>query len=135
MATMVLSGFRRLDKKLKKMVAKDAKKAIRQATRPALKPVLQESKQTVPVKSGQLKKSLKIRALPRSRRFFGSRVTSGAGKNQKLGNAFYGAFIELGTKRIKAREFMKNAANKKKKQVFRLYKEELKQVIRKIANG
>jgi HK97 gp10 family phage protein len=123
---MTSTGVADVDRKLQRLASKEAKKVIRKATRPALKPVLQEARGTAPVKTGNLRRNIKIRALPRSRRFFGSRVTSGAGRNANSGDGFYGAFLEFGTTRIKARNFMKNAANRKKTQALNIYKAELR---------
>ena len=133
--TMVLTGDKALNRKLKKLTGKDAKAVVRKATRPALKPVLQEARADAPVKTGQLKKNIKIRALPRSRSSLGSRVTSGLGKNANSGDAFYGAFLEYGTKRIEAKRFMKGAAEKKRSQVLNIYKKEVGQNITKLAKN
>lgn len=134
--TMVLTGDKALNRKLKKLAGKEAKAVIRKATRPALKPVLQEARAEAPKRTGNLRKNIKIRALPRSRKFFGSRVTSGAGKSENSGDAFYGAFLEYGTKRgIEPRRFMKRAAEKKRSQALSIYKQEVGNNITKLGRN
>lgn len=70
-------------------------KIIRQETRAAAKLVLlPAAKQTIPVRTGKLRKSIKIRAIKRSRVNSGVRLAlSGEGFT---GDAFYGGFIEYG---------------------------------------
>jgi HK97 gp10 family phage protein len=131
--TIAMTGDKALDRKLKKL-GKDSKKAVRKASRPALKPVLQESRELAPVRTGALKKSIKIRALKRSRVWTGSRVTTALGKGQ---NQFYGGFQEYGTKRgVKARRFMGQAAERKRQQAMGIYKRELgKQIVELAKKG
>ena len=131
--TLVLTGDKRLNRKLMKLRGPDAKKAIRKSTRPALKPVLQEAKNNVPVDSGALKKSLKIRSLPRSRTSIGARVTSGdTGKRAFSGEQYYGAFVEFGTKHQKGQKFLKRAADRKRKQAIRIYGEHIGRNIKEL---
>jgi len=135
---MVITGDDELNKKLKLLAGKDAKKVVRKALRPALKPVLQEARGGAPTKSGQLKKNIKIKSIARSRTYIGARVTSGLGKaksgNENSGKAFYGAFLEFGTKvrrnrkgayrgAIKPFRYMGLASAKKREHALRIYRE------------
>lgn len=151
---MVLTGDKKLNRKLKKLANKEAKKVVREAQRPALKPLLQEARDNAPVKSGELKKNIKIRAIKRSRKGFGTKVSSSDGNNLNSGDAFYGAFLELGVKRkggsfgsrllrvvgvgkhrIKPRKYMRNASDKKRKHVMRLYREKIASGLKELARN
>jgi len=135
---LVLTGDSELNKRLAMLSGKEAKAVVRKALRPALKPVLQQARGTAPSKTGLLKKNIKIKSIARSRTYIGARVTSGSGKaksgNENSGKAFYGAFLEYGTKprsnksganrgRIKPFGYMKSAANKKREQALRIYRQ------------
>ncbi len=91
---ITLTGDKRLNAKLARLSSKDAKALIRRAARPALKPVLGESRRLSPKREGTLRRSLAIRAIKRSRRQVGARVTTKEGLFQ--GATFYGGFIEWG---------------------------------------
>ena len=130
--TIAITGDKELNRKLKKL-GKDSKKAVKKATKPALKPVMEESRNLAPVKTGALRRSIKVRALKRSRVWVGSRVTTALGKGQ---NQFYGAFQEYGTKRgITPKLFMTRAAERKRQQALGIYKRELANQIIAIAKG
>ena len=66
--TISLSGDKKLDRALKAMGPKLTKKILRKAVRRAAKPVLTTARARVPIDEGDLKRSLKIRAMKRSRR-------------------------------------------------------------------
>ena len=133
--TVTTTGFPELDRKLKKLKGTEGKKVVRKSARTALKPVLQESRSLAPSDTGFLKRNIKVRALPRSRKVFGARVTSGRGKNANSGDAFYGAFLEFGTRNIKPRRFMKQAADRKRTQALRIYQNELRKNIVMVAKS
>ncbi len=96
--TIVLTGTDELNRKLLELTSAQAKAAIRKAARPALKPTLTAARANAPVKSGALKRSIKIRSIARSRTRVGARVTTAASDNQFSGKTFYGAFLEWGWK-------------------------------------
>lgn len=80
-------------------LASNRKRAIhRQAMRKAGKLVLDHAKAIAPVQSGAYVRSLTVRALPKSRRWQGVRVTQKEipFRGGKKGKVFYGAFLELG---------------------------------------
>lgn len=135
---LVLTGDKELNKRLAMLSGKEAKKVVRKSLRPALKPVLQEARGNAPTKTGFLKKNIKIKSIARSRTYIGARVTSGLGKaksgNDNSGDAFYGSFLEYGTKPrrtesganrgiVKPFKYMKKAADKKREQALRIYRE------------
>ena len=80
------------------LTSKQAKEAIRKAARPALQPTLAAARSYAPRKTGRLKRSIKIRAISRSRTRVGARVTTAKGDNQFKGKTFYAGFQEWGWK-------------------------------------
>lgn len=111
MTSLMLTGDKALDKKLRELPTKLQKKAIRTATREAAKRVLEEAKRLVPVDEGLLEKSLVVRAATRGARdrrlgrgVFGHTVTTREGLFQ--GETFYGGFVEFGTKKWEGDAFL-----------------------------
>ncbi|QDV26746.1 HK97 gp10 family phage protein [Aureliella helgolandensis] len=98
MAAYVVTGSKTLNAKLASLKTTEAKKLIRKASRTALKPVQEEAKRLAPVKSGRLRRSIKVRALKRSRSRVGSRVTTNGNDNLFKGRIYYGGFAEYGWK-------------------------------------
>ncbi|XZE36547.1 HK97-gp10 family putative phage morphogenesis protein [Pirellulaceae bacterium SH501] len=96
--TMVLTGSEELNRKLEELTSKQAKEAIRKAARPALQPTLAAARANAPKRSGRLQRSIKIRAIKRSRSRVGARVTTAKSDNQFSGRTFYAAFQEWGWK-------------------------------------
>ena len=90
----------KLNAKLWELETKESKKGAKRATREAAKVVLRYAKSNVPVDSGALKKSLKVKAMKRSRKRkdqVGSSVITGIDTMKAfVGDQFYGQFIEFG---------------------------------------
>jgi HK97 gp10 family phage protein len=80
------------------LTAPQAKSAIRKASREALKPVVAEAKANAPVRSGALRRSIRLRSITRSRSRIGARVTTSAKDNAFKGRTYYGGFLEYGWK-------------------------------------
>jgi HK97 gp10 family phage protein len=92
-----IDGMEDLLKRLKTLEPKLAKKVIRQSLRAGAKVILTAARAKAPRRSGLLKKSIKVRALKRSRTGrIGITVQTGEGDFQ--GKTFYGAFVEYGHK-------------------------------------
>jgi len=92
---VVITGVKELDLKLAGMPARLQKKLSRQATRKAAKDiVLPDAKRNVPHDTGDLERSLTVRAIKRSRSRVGHSVETKDGFFK--GNQFYGGFIEFG---------------------------------------
>ena len=104
-----LAGHMDLMKAIQGLESKVTKKAINKACREAQKITLEKAKQLVPVKTGKLRKWLKIRAIPKkylmrkyqltkkeARAIGGIAVMTGAGTGQDY--PYYGLFLEKGTK-------------------------------------
>ena len=89
---------------------KTAKAAIRKGTRAGAKIVQAKAKALAPVVTGRMRKTIKVRALPRSRKWVGTicRLVND-------GDVFYGGFVNYGTVRIKPRGFLNDAADDTRK--------------------
>ena len=92
--TIQLDGAKELEKKLKELGAKAERKAYNQALRAGCKPIQAAAKSKVPVDSGDLKRSIKVRAGKRRRGMREVAVQTDQGWYQ--GDTFYGAFLEFG---------------------------------------
>lgn len=108
-AVAVLTGDAALNRKLRRLTSQQAKEAIRQSARTALKPtVLKAAKRFTPrstnrnvwgrwnrvTRNKHLRDSFTVRALRRSKRSVGARVTTRDGWFE--GKTFYGGFLEWG---------------------------------------
>jgi len=93
---VVMTGSEELNRKLAALTNQQAREAIRKAARPALKPCLQTARRVAPKRSGKLRRSIKIRAIARSRTRIGARVTASASDTLYSGKTFYGGFQEWG---------------------------------------
>lgn len=135
----VLTGDKKLNRKLARLTGPQAKKAFRQSARPAIKPIQQESKSNSSKHSdtGKLARSYRVRSIPRSRSRIGSRVTI----REEEFDSFYAGFREFGWKagrakrKVKGTEDMERAAKAKKTAVMRDYKARLAKNIQEIAKA
>ncbi len=129
---MFVYGDKALIDKLQTLKKTTAKAAIRKGTREGAKIVKDKVRDLTPVLTGMLRSQIKVRSLPRSRVWTGTDImiveSNKAFKAPKRisekaktklayrakrgwGLAFYGPFVELGTKHIEARHFMKRASD------------------------
>jgi HK97 gp10 family phage protein len=90
-----LVGGDELFRRLHELPAKVAKTIGRRALRDGAKEILLQAKANVPVRSGRLKKSLKVRAGKQRKKETISVLVS-TGKKWFTGDTFYGAFVEFG---------------------------------------
>lgn len=90
-------GDKRILKKLAGLPPKIQRKVISKSARTAMRPVLNAAKANAPKKTGRLKKSLRMRALKRSRK---GRIGVTVATSAKWfsGDEYYGAFQEFGWK-------------------------------------
>jgi HK97 gp10 family phage protein len=95
----LVSGEDRIIRKLKRLPKKDARRIIRKASRSAAKSILPTAKSNAPVKTGQLRKSIKVRSIKKSRTSIGVRLL--VSEDWYKGDEFYGAFQEFGWKQGK----------------------------------
>lgn len=128
---VIITGVDEIDRKLSRFEQSVQKKAIRKATREAAKVILEDARQRVPVDTGALRKSLRVRSLKRSRVRQGHQVMTGEGFFK--GDTFYGGFVEYGTKRMVAREYMKKAMVAKESDTVQKFRTELSAAIEEAA--
>jgi len=100
MASMIsVTGIAEIDAKMAAMPVSLRNKALRKGCREVAKVTLKEAKARAPKKSGDLARSLVVKATKISRKnrkvLVGVSVTTKAGMFQ--GDQFYGGFLELGT--------------------------------------
>lgn len=119
----IIAGLRELSKS-------EAKKVMRKATRAGAKVMQPAVKSLAPVASGALRKAIKVRSIPRSRRWVGATVRVGnqVGDNLHSGDQWYGGPIELGwktgkrgstnRKQIEGRHFIKQGFEQSKQQAL-----------------
>ncbi len=139
--TVVMTGDKAINRKLKRLSGKEQKSVVRKAIRPALKPVLQQARGNAKEfkRTGKLSRSIKIRSMKRSRTRFGARVTTGTSTSDYQGKAFYGAFLEYGWKsagsgrKNEGRHYMKDAAKTKQAEAIRIYRNGIRQGILNLA--
>lgn len=130
-------GDRALERQLEALTRRLQRKLTRQALKPAMRIVERRSKQLVPVKTGLLKKNIKVRPMKRSRSRMGYLVTSG-GMTRKgkmtdfTGAAYYGGFVEFGTVKMKGRSFLKRAAEQEEANVYRRFERKLKVLLSEV---
>ncbi|MDK1104035.1 MAG: HK97 gp10 family phage protein [Actinomycetota bacterium] len=116
---MHITGLEELLKALGSLPKKVARQAIRKPLREGAKIVLAEAKRNVPKgKTGNLKRSLKVRAGKRKKGTISIRVVTSEGWFK--GDTFYGAFVEYGTHKMEARNYVRNAYNTTKDRVRKL---------------
>ena len=98
--TFVITGVKELDAKLASFEPKLRTKIMRSATREAAKYVAADARRLAPHDTGELEKSIKVRARPRSRsnkNSVGHGITGGSNFFAE-GMPFYAKFMELGWK-------------------------------------
>lgn len=95
-----LKGEKALIKSLEQFPDKVQKTIMKSAIRKAAKPLVAQAKENTPVESGALKKSMKLRAIKRSRKNkYRVGFLIGSSDKNFTGEQYYGSFLEFGTKR------------------------------------
>ena len=134
-------------KSIEKQTTGSSKKFLRRAMREGLRPVLKEAKRRAAAVTSDanetelmraVSRGLKIRAMKRSRKHFGLRIVTpprnklGLPPYSKRGpGRFYApAHVELGTKRNRARPFLRGALEAKKTRSLRVFRVTLMRLIR-----
>jgi len=125
-----IEGVKKLEKRLKSLEPKVGKGIVRGALKDAAKPLLQEAKERVPVKSGDLKKSLRVRTMKRKKGRYGVEMATKDGWFK--GDQYYGAFLEFGTKNMPAKPFMRPAYDNKKDEAASIIKSRIKSGLKRL---
>lgn len=95
-----IQGSEELLRQFQNMEKKVANQAMRKACKAGIQIIAQKARQLVPHRTGALEASMKIRSIPRSRRWVGSRLISALP---------YTSYEELGTSHSKGSPFMRDA--------------------------
>ncbi|MCW6059781.1 HK97 gp10 family phage protein [Clostridium sporogenes] len=122
MASMELDGLDELIRKVQDM-GKAGVRVENAALKKAGELIVEEAKNNVPFRKGNLKEGLKVSGV---RKKGGNKfVLAGIqkGDNSKI---FYGKFLEFGTSKMKARPFMGPAYESKKEEAKEVIKDELR---------
>jgi HK97 gp10 family phage protein len=98
-----IQGDKELIAKLQALSKKHAGGAIRKGSRAGSKIIASAMKANAPVKTGALKASIKVRALPRRKNVTGTRV---------IETAYYAGFVEFKTKHNEAKQGGSHAVEK-----------------------
>lgn len=122
-----LLGDKKLIRKLKRMEPAVQKRIMRKALRAGARPVRDESRRRAPILTGRLKKSIKIRALKRSRNKLGVLVQTGT--RAELGidpddRYYYPAHVELGHGSVPAIPYLRGALDSKAQEALRIIQRE-----------
>jgi len=132
---------------LEKLEEKIQKKLVRKAMRAGAKVLLEEAKARVPVKTGNLKKSLGINSRTKKGNIV-MYISPREGKSAKY-DGFYGRFVELGhilrerckgkrgkiIKHISPKPFLRPAFEAKGEEAVRVFTKTLKEEVEKIGRS
>lgn len=114
-----VEGLRQLHDKLNTLDRKRIKPTLRKALRAGAKLVLADARKRTPVRSGNLRKSLRIRATPGKRKGTVSvSVITGNSSNMFTGTTYYGGMVHFGTKHQKAQPWLEEAFKSKQMQAL-----------------
>lgn len=119
-----LASIPELKKALLDLDKKVGKKVIQSAVKRGLTPMKQAAIAKVPVDTGLLKRSIKVRTIAKSRTHFGQSVS--ISDTSFRGEAFYGYFQEYGTSKMPAKGFLRKAFDETKDESLRIAIDELK---------
>lgn len=132
--SMTLEGDEALKKLFRDTLPREARKAVKQGARKGAKVVAESAKIKAPRESGELRRSIKVRALKRTRTGkLGAVVLTGDGFFK--GDQFYAGFIEYGTVNMPAQPFLRPAADENRVIVHRIFIESIRQSHQTILRG
>lgn len=118
MAQFILENAPALRRKLKMLgSSRQFRAVVRKVLPEAAKPVLQQTKALAPFETGQLRRSLRIRAGKRSRKLISVFIDPGTKADLGISadaTGFFPAHLELGTKFFPEKRFMRRAMDMKR---------------------
>jgi HK97 gp10 family phage protein len=148
-----VSGVEEANLALEDFSKKTMARAVRKGSRAGCQVIAAAARATAPYRTGKLRAGIKVRALPRSRKYIGTRVT--------IDSVYYAPFVEYGTKHpgaarrrttfglrayhaalrlagvahggMKARHYLKNAADATKAAALNVAREVIKAELGKYA--
>lgn len=139
MARMIdirLLGSKKLQRKLDKLHSTVAGRVVRESIKDAMDPVRKLAQRRAPVKSGRLRRSIRIASF-RGRRnsgLIGAVVRTGTRRQLKIDPTdkyYYPSALEYGTEHIRARSFMRSSLATKKAEVLNSVRINLRRNIEK----
>jgi len=110
---------------LEKLEKKIQRKFVRKAMREGAKVLLNEARARVPVRTGNLKKSLGINTRTKKGNI---EMYVSPRKGGKY-DGYYGLFVELGTKKMSARPFLRPAFEAKGEEAVKVFRNTLKRLL------
>lgn len=116
-------GERELERKLAKLTAGVQRKIVRRALRDAAKPIRDAAKSRAPVKSGRLRRNIKVRSMRRSRVRLGVLVRTGTRDEMGIPSDspwYYPAIIEYGYENVPANPFLRGALDSNRQKALRI---------------
>lgn len=120
-----IKGLEQLISKLNNLPEKLEKKVIRAAVRKGAILVRDKAREKAPVKTGTLKKSIKIRSNKVANGIISFKI--GPTNDKKKGtDVFYGRFIEFGTSKMAAKPFMRPALDESETEVLNVVIDNIK---------
>lgn len=126
-----IDGVKEIQAKLAALEPKVGRRIVRTALRKAAKPILTMARALVPVDSGDLKRSIKIRNLKKRRRSYAIAVGTGPGWFQ--GDEYYGGIVEFGADNVAAQPFLRPAFDANSDAAQKILKTEILQQVEKAA--
>lgn len=123
MANIELMGVNEILNKLQQ-IGSNVGRLENKALKNAAEPVLEDAKTNVSVRTGKLKKGLKITNVKKKENIKYILVGVDRGDNSEI---FYGKFIEFGTSKRAAHPFLQPAYEKNKDDIKRIIAETLKE--------
>ena len=123
MANIELTGVDEIINKLQQ-IGSNVGRLENKALKNAAEPVLEDAKANVPVRTGKLKKALKITNVKKKEGVKYILVGVDKGDNSEI---FYGKFVEFGTSKRTAHPFLQPAYEKNKDDIKRIIAQTLKE--------
>lgn len=134
-----VEGAKELARLLRQIGDKDLQRALRDAHKASAAVVRDEAQQSVPVRSGRLRSSLKVSATQK-----GASVRAGSAKvpyaatiafGRKTGNVGSPPGNRKGPNVVKGRPFLTSALDRKRSEVVGVYRAEIEKVLRRIRSA
>lgn len=137
--TVQVDGLRELGERMKSLKSDMANRIARAATAAGSVVIRNAAQQSVPVDTGNLKKNIIVKRLPKGEARFTSEhiVTVRKGrltdkqKTAGLKSAYYGTFVEFGTAHTPARPFLRPAYDQNKERAVEAIKDRIDKRLRK----
>jgi HK97 gp10 family phage protein len=109
---------KQLARKLAKLERAARNKVVRKGIREGAKIILKPARKAAPKRTGLTRKAIKTKVMKRKKDRIGLNVQ--IGKGEYKGETFYAAFVEFGTRRMKARPFLGPAYYKYRRKAMKV---------------